>query len=341
MPAKRRSPTKSPLTQAIRAIARHRSIRISPPEADRIAKEITANIGETPDKAQRKSEIHKALDKLLIEHHMPTIETTSKEHRKGVISSKIENLLYLLTHPRKTAQTRKHIDSYYSRKKALTETKKAVEELLKQKGIDYLKIFSRVKTTKSIAHKIESGRRPPKRVYSEALGLRIVVLDRNRCRKVAKAITGLGVGRHVLRSADYIKRPRAFGYMGIHIVTNYFGKPVEIQIRSIAMEKEAQKRAMKFGAHTFAKKEKERKVQSEINKAVEAVEALKRKGEIEGRNKDYQKIKNVIEAANLSPHMALRAISILRKNKTIRTIVEKRLKKHIFQKKSNQKKIKK
>ena len=165
------------------------------------------------------------------------VEYSRKRQLYDRVRSKLSNLAFMLSNPRKTLEIRRSIGPYYVRRAKLTAIKHELSRMLAEQGLKPARIFSRVKTTKSLASKIDIQKRPANRVFREAIGLRIIARNSLDCGKISASIKSMMKPENLLRFENYIKYPRAYGYQGIHLVTDYFGYPVEIQIRSLEMEK--------------------------------------------------------------------------------------------------------
>lgn len=63
-------------------------------------------------------------------------------------------------------------------------------------------------------------------------GCRAVLNSFDEVRRVQRR---LSKNRPPLRVSDYIAEPRASGYRGVHVVVQYDGRPVEVQLRTQAM----------------------------------------------------------------------------------------------------------
>lgn len=190
------------------------------------------------------------------------------------IGGKFSNVAFLARHPKRSLEVRKRIGSYAMRRVKLTVIKHELSKRFIAEGVPFVRIFSRAKTTKSIAEKISVQKRDPERVYGEAIGLRVIARNKPDCYRIAKAVLDLGSVKNILRREDYISAPRAYGYGAIHIITDYFGYPVEIQIRSVEMERKVRELDDAMGRFTAAEEKIRRKELNE--KFARAQESLKK-----------------------------------------------------------------
>ena len=245
------------------------------------------------------------------------------------VRGKLSNLAFITTHPKKTLEIRRVIQPYYVRRAKLTAIKHELSRQLQNAGLKPVAIFSRTKTTKSLAEKIGIQKRPAEKVLDEAIGLRIIVRNKLDCYKISDFIRGLGTAENVIKFQDYIEKPRVYGYRAIHIVTNYFRYPVEIQIRSVEMEKEIAELDSAVGRFTNALEKQRRKELDRKSKDLE--EAVRKISENLGRENFEENINFAFASAGLPNEILERVARMLFKDNVLDTrtfrLVLKRLKK--------------
>lgn len=229
------------------------------------------------------------------------------------LRSKLSNALFLAMHPKKALAIRRNIGSYTMRRMKLNVIKHELSNALRAKKIVPVRVMSRTKTTKSIHEKIAVQEKPEKRVYQEAIGLRIIVRNKRDCYAVARLIMELGTSGDILRHDDYISAPRTYGYEAIHIVTKHFGYPVEVQIRSTEMERKVQDLDDAMGAYRQAKEKIKRKsLDLKAERLSERVSELAKKPDT-----SPQDILRAIKSSGIPEEFRLNAARSLRRQKLI------------------------
>lgn len=130
-------------------------------------------------------------------------------------------------------------DRLKSETKYIAKIQKIAAKELSHANIDHVKIFGRVKNMYSIYQKLLRKGRDINKIY-DLIALRIIVKD------VADCYSALGIIHKKWtplkgRVKDYIAQPKPNGYQSLHTsVFTEFGKVAEFQIRSQAMDEEAE-----------------------------------------------------------------------------------------------------
>ena len=102
------------------------------------------------------------------------------------------------------------------------------------------KVESRVKTIHSIYGKMVHTCRPLTEIY-DLMGVRIITRDTNQCFRALEVVHSLWIPL-CEEFDDYISDPKPNGYQSLHTtVVCSWGLPVEIQIRSQRMHREAER----------------------------------------------------------------------------------------------------
>lgn len=129
--------------------------------------------------------------------------------------------------------------THYERAEAIESAKRALERELVDFGLEGA-VSGRVKHLYSV-HKKLAARRDQEPVLHDLFGLRVVVATVPDC-YAALGVVHLAFRPVQRRFKDYVARPKANGYQSLHTVVHLDGvdEPVEIQIRSIAMHREAE-----------------------------------------------------------------------------------------------------
>jgi len=226
---------------------------------------------------------------------------------------KLSNLAFMALNPKRSLGIRRKIGPYYYRRAKLLVAKRQILEMLASEGIAPLKILSRVKTTESIAKKIDVQKVREPEVMDQAIGLRIITANTLQCYRILETLKRKG---KVSDIKDYIVNPRAYGYRSIHLISRHFGFPVEIQVRSLEMEREIGKIDEREGEfRDAAEKARRKSLDAKVGSLVEDAGAAK-----ELAHSDFEfrrKIVSMIEGSRLPYTSVLSLIGKLRETRVI------------------------
>jgi len=130
-------------------------------------------------------------------------------------------------------------DRLKSEARYIERIKRLSHKTLSRSGIDYVRIQGRVKTLYSLYQKLLRKGRDLNKIY-DLIALRIIVHDVADCYSVLGAIHKKWAPLKG-RVKDYIAQPKPNGYQSLHTsVFTEFGKVAEFQIRTEAMDEEAE-----------------------------------------------------------------------------------------------------
>ena len=192
-------------------------------------------------------------------HNMRTLDVLRPDKRKRIaqetldiyaplanrlgmheVRVELEDLCFYALYPMRAPLIQKAVKvAYGSRHETMTSIQRALETRLKEVGID-AHILGRKKHLFSIYQKMKEKRKSFTEIM-DVYGFRIVVNNIDTCYRT------LGVTHNLFKPIpgkfkDYIAIPKANGYQSLHsILKAKSGVPVEIQIRTEAMEAMANK----------------------------------------------------------------------------------------------------
>jgi len=156
------------------------------------------------------------------------------------IKSQLEDLAFPYVYPEEYRWTMSLVeDRLKSESKYIEKIQKLTQKELVKNGIEFNNIRSRVKNVYSIYQKLLRKGKDINKIY-DLIALRIIVED------VADCYSAMGVLHKKWtplkgRVKDYIAQPKPNGYKSLHTsVFTDFSKIVEIQIRTVAMDEEAE-----------------------------------------------------------------------------------------------------
>lgn len=156
------------------------------------------------------------------------------------IKTKLEDLAFPYVYPQEYKWTMSLIeDRLKSESKYIEEIKKQTQKELAKNNIEINSIRSRVKSIFSTYQKLLRKGKDVNKIY-DLIALRIILED------VADCYSAMGIIHKKWtplkgRVKDYIAQPKPNGYQSLHTsVFTDFSKIVEIQIRTIAMDDEAE-----------------------------------------------------------------------------------------------------
>src|SRR3989339_1762230 len=156
------------------------------------------------------------------------------------IKNQLEDLAFPYVYPEEYKWTMSLIaDRLKSEAKYIEETKKLTQKELTKHNIEINSIRGRVKGIYSLYKKLLRKGKDPNKIY-DLIALRIIL------KEVADCYSAMGILHKKWtplkgRVKDYIAQPKPKGYKSLHTsVFTEFGKIAEIQIRSQAMDEEAE-----------------------------------------------------------------------------------------------------
>ena len=193
-------------------------------------------------------------------HNMETLEFIPKDKQKRValetleifapiasrlgiqtIKTKLENLAFPYLYPKEYQWLTENVkERHLEAKKYLEKAKFFLEKNLKEEGVDFVRIQSRLKSYFSLYQKLLRYEMNFDRIC-DLVALRVIVKDVKACYEV------LGTIHKIWRPLpgrikDYIAFPKSNGYQSLH--TTVFcqeGKIIEVQIRSEEMHEIAER----------------------------------------------------------------------------------------------------
>ncbi|MBT4209785.1 MAG: bifunctional (p)ppGpp synthetase/guanosine-3',5'-bis(diphosphate) 3'-pyrophosphohydrolase [Candidatus Komeilibacteria bacterium] len=156
------------------------------------------------------------------------------------VKTELEDLAFPYVYPEEYKWTMNLIeDRLKSETKYISKIKKLVQKELAKNNIEFNNIRTRIKSIYSIYQKLLRKGKDINKIY-DLIALRIIVAD------VADCYSAMGVLHKKWtplkgRVKDYIAQSKPNGYQSLHTsVFTDFSKIVEIQIRTIAMDEEAE-----------------------------------------------------------------------------------------------------
>lgn len=100
-------------------------------------------------------------------------------------------------------------------------------------------VEKRLKTTDSIAQKVERKKKPEGKTLEEMIndlaGVRVICFDTKQIYMLARMI-GKSSQFEIIKVKDYVRKPKDNGYQSYHIILGIDGIKVELQIRTILMD---------------------------------------------------------------------------------------------------------
>lgn len=156
------------------------------------------------------------------------------------IKSQLEDLAFPYVYPEEYKWTMSLVEyRLKSESKYIEKIKKLTQKELAKNSIEFINIRSRVKNIYSIYQKLLRKGKDINKIY-DLIALRIIVDD------IADCYSAMGILHKKWtplkgRVKDYIAQPKPNGYKSLHTsVFTDFSKIVEIQIRTVAMDEEAE-----------------------------------------------------------------------------------------------------
>ena len=162
-------------------------------------------------------------------------------HRLGMnnIKSEMEDIIFQTLEPKIHKDIKKKIkDSKTKREKYISKFIYPIKEQLNSVSIDS-KVFGRAKNFRSIYYKMQDRKKEFDEIF-DLFAIRIIVNEKDLC------YGALGIVHQLYtpvqdRFKDYIATPKRNGYQSIHTtVIGDSGKMVEVQIRTIKMDRTAE-----------------------------------------------------------------------------------------------------
>jgi GTP diphosphokinase / guanosine-3',5'-bis(diphosphate) 3'-diphosphatase len=162
-------------------------------------------------------------------------------HRLGLerIRTEMEDLCFKYLHPKEYAELRAALAEEQEERRAYVErTVEIIRSTLASRGIS-ADIKGRVKHLYSIWRKVQKTNKDLSDLY-DLLAFRVIVPDRDTC-YVALGFVHATFLPVAGRLKDYIAVPKSNGYQSLHTtVVGPDGRPIEIQIRTLAMDRIAE-----------------------------------------------------------------------------------------------------
>lgn len=115
----------------------------------------------------------------------------------------------------------------------LAEATNHLRDVVRDAGYD-IEVSHRMKRTATIIDKL--ARQPTLKLarMQDIGGCRAVVADLAELRRLQERLT---TSAPPLKVSDYVERPRSSGYRGVHLITAFEDRPIEIQLRMQAMHR--------------------------------------------------------------------------------------------------------
>ncbi len=162
----------------------------------------------------------------------------------GTIQRELEDLAFQILSPEAHAEVKSQLlEAEATRAAFLQRVADTLHRELSRAGIRVARdrITSRPKHTYSIWQKMQRPKyagQPVARIY-DRLGVRVILDDVKDC------YAALGVVHALWRPIpgefdDYVANPKTSGYQSLHTAVVYEGEPLEIQIRTVQMHREAE-----------------------------------------------------------------------------------------------------
>jgi len=179
----------------------------------------------------------------------------------SIFRHEIEDLVFPYVYPKEYKKIASSAEiAIQKRTKQVNEIKKKVEQILKQEGIPFEKLFGRAKKHYSIYQKMKKGHKDLDQIH-DLVALRVVTFNEDLCYRILSSLHG-----HFEpiqdRIKDYIANPKSNGYQSIHTTVRdkETGVTFEFQIRTQKMQDYAE-----FGvAAHWAYKEEQEESQNEF-----------------------------------------------------------------------------
>ncbi|MFA5141719.1 MAG: RelA/SpoT family protein [Candidatus Woesearchaeota archaeon] len=191
-------------------------------------------------------------------HNMQTLEFNPKErqvstaqetldiyvpiaHKLGIykIKSEMEDLCLQYLHPEDYKMLVKKVEGNKDeREKRVKELIKEVKDLLKESNIITEAVQGRAKSYYSVYNKLNKRGKEFEEIY-DLVAIRIITKNIEDCYKVL-GIVHSNWPYVQSQFKDYIANPKPNGYQSIHTQIMFQKKPVEIQIRTLDMHREAE-----------------------------------------------------------------------------------------------------
>ncbi len=163
-------------------------------------------------------------------------------NRLGMFEMKttLEDLAFPYINPKEYLWVKNLVqDRLKTETKYIEKIKKILQKDLVKNHVKYLTIKGRVKSLYSLYLKLERKNRDINKVY-DLIAVRVIVPEANDCYSVLGIIHNRWTPLKG-RVKDFIAQPKPNGYQSLHTsVFTEFGKIAEIQIRSQAMDEEAE-----------------------------------------------------------------------------------------------------
>lgn len=167
-------------------------------------------------------------------------------HKLGLykIKSELEEITFRLKEPETYKRLAKQIESEVSKSQNFIQkfTEPIIDELNRM-GLEYT-IKSRTKSVSSVHNKMVKQKVPFNEIY-DLFAIRIILNSKSEnekadCWKAYSVVTNF-YNPETSRMRDWITQPRQNGYESLHITVNdKSGRWVEVQIRSLRMDKDAE-----------------------------------------------------------------------------------------------------
>lgn len=184
--------------------------------------------------------IKKKKSKAVLTEAKIALEIHSKiAQRLGLVevSSELQDLAMAIISPKEYKSTKaKMYKKVPNAEDFIKKAKGAIKELLDREGITFA-VQGRVKSVYSTYRKCQEEGRSVEEIM-DLVGIRVICGSIRECYKAFSAI--IDSFELVGRVEDYIVNPKDNKYRSIHLVAKIDGLPVEIQIRTIEMHREAE-----------------------------------------------------------------------------------------------------
>lgn len=172
------------------------------------------------------------------------------------IKSELEDIAFEILYPEKYVEIKQEVDKrYFEREKTVEDLKNQIKQFMKELGLSG-EVMGRKKHIYSISKKLQEKNGDIDKIYD-------LVAVRAILNTVADCYALLGkINENFMplqnRFKDYISIPKSNGYQSLHTTIMFEGVPVEIQIRTLSMHRQAE-----FGvAAHWMYKEKRNKLDS-------------------------------------------------------------------------------
>lgn len=162
-------------------------------------------------------------------------------HKLGIykIKSELEDLCLRFLKPDVYNSISKRIDEKrIGREQKVEDLINEIKNKLNESNISILEIYGRAKSFYSIYNKMENRNKNFEEIF-DLIALRVITNTVEDCYKVLGVIhSNWSYVTHNFK--DYIANPKPNGYQSIHTQILFHEKPVEIQIRTLEMHREAE-----------------------------------------------------------------------------------------------------